>query len=154
MLGVNKSGLAVATNHSKGTGAKVPRRQLQVTVKKKRTTGRRKHSLFLTQEVDPPSMTETWTYLDHFYWKHPLKSAEADVLLADRSGHARIQAYEMLELQTAEEDEALSNAAFILACLRRAKYEVNTGIPRTPEDWTYGEPWLTVPAKELRIMAD
>ena len=58
----------------------------------------------------------------------------------------------MLVLQTAEEGESLSDAAFVLACLRRAKQDVNSGTPSNPEDWAQGEPWLTATARELRTM--
>ena len=94
-------------------------------------------------------MDATWAYMDQFVWKHPLKSGDADTILVDRGGHTRVQAYEMVMSQSDEEGNALSTAAFVLACLSKANLDDNNKAHRVPDDWTHGAPWLIVPDKEL-----
>ena len=121
--------------------------------KSREEKGRHKHNLlFDTSCLEPTSMEAAWAYMKQFVWKHPLQSADADVILSDIGGHTRVQAYEMYVTQSAEEGNARSTAAFILDCLHKAQTEAGPRAPQAQDGWEEGAPWIIIPSEDLAKM--
>ena len=115
--------------------------------------GRHKHNLlFDTACLEPTSMDAAWAYMKQFVWKHPLQTSDADVILADIGGHTRVQAYEMVVTQSAEEGNARSTAAFILDCLNKAQIDAGPRASENPDVWKEGAPWIIIPGDDLAKM--